>query len=67
MSNNCFLLTNFFSLFLSFSFSQGVSDRHWPKIQSVLPLFAQSLQWKDEEILKDVCWSLSYIRFVGCY
>eukprot|EP00009_Paramoeba_aestuarina_P007497 CAMPEP_0201518938 /NCGR_PEP_ID=MMETSP0161_2-20130828/9646_1 /ASSEMBLY_ACC=CAM_ASM_000251 /TAXON_ID=180227 /ORGANISM="Neoparamoeba aestuarina, Strain SoJaBio B1-5/56/2" /LENGTH=459 /DNA_ID=CAMNT_0047916855 /DNA_START=268 /DNA_END=1644 /DNA_ORIENTATION=+ len=39
----------------------GVSDRHWPKIQSVLPLFAQSLQWKDEEILKDVCWSLSYI------
>ena len=40
----------------------GVSDRHWPKIQAVLPLFAQSLQWKDEEILKDVCWSLSYIR-----
>jgi importin subunit alpha-6/7 len=39
----------------------GVSDRHWDRIESVLPLFAQSLNMKDEEILKDVCWSLSYI------
>ena len=39
----------------------GVSDRHWEKIREALPLFAQALLWKDDEILKDICWSLSYI------
>eukprot|EP00211_Chloroparvula_japonica_P002872 CAMPEP_0119119494 /NCGR_PEP_ID=MMETSP1310-20130426/964_1 /TAXON_ID=464262 /ORGANISM="Genus nov. species nov., Strain RCC2339" /LENGTH=456 /DNA_ID=CAMNT_0007108935 /DNA_START=697 /DNA_END=2064 /DNA_ORIENTATION=- len=39
----------------------GVSDRHWSKIEAALPLFAKALQYKDEEILKDICWSLSYV------
>jgi importin subunit alpha-6/7 len=39
----------------------GVPDHHWPKVRLALPDFSRLVFCADEEILKDVCWTLSYI------
>ena len=39
----------------------GVHSTYWKKILKVLPKFSKLIYNNDDEILKDVCWSLSCI------
>jgi len=39
----------------------GVQANYWGKILKALPKFSRLVYFNDEEILKDVCWSLSCI------
>jgi len=39
----------------------GLPEAHWARVLAALPKFAQLIYCPDEEILKDVCWSLSCI------
>jgi len=39
----------------------NIGPTHWDKVKAALPHFAQLIYCKDEEILKDVCWTLSYL------
>lgn len=39
----------------------GVQSNYWGRILEALPKFSRLIYFNDEEILKDVCWSLSCI------
>jgi len=39
----------------------GVSDMHWSRLSRALPRFCKLVYLNDDDVLKDVCWSLSCI------
>jgi len=62
MSNLCngwYYINNTIILYLLYY--SGVQPSYWKKLLKVLPKFSKLIYSDDDEILKDVCWSLSCI------
>ncbi|CAG8537089.1 23505_t:CDS:1 [Cetraspora pellucida] len=46
---------------LSSIYRDHITDSDWPQISSTFPVLAQLINFKDDEILYNVCWALSYL------